>query len=58
MECLGMCKLFKIKHITLLEGATFLRNKQKIAFFLVKCTFFGSKENTISFVALNLLKTL
>ena len=37
---IGKCKLFKIKHITLLEGEPFLRNKHKIAFFFKKCTFF------------------
>ena len=42
------CKLFRIKHIILLEGETFLRNKHDIAFFEIKCTFFGRKENTIS----------
>ena len=45
---IGKCKLFKIKHITLLEGETFLRNKHEIAFYEIKCTFFGRKENTIS----------
>ena len=46
---IGKCKLFRIKHITLLEGETFLRNKHEIAFFEIKCTlFFGRKENTIS----------
>ena len=45
---IGKCKLFRIKHITLLEGETFLRNKHEIAFFERKCTFFGRKENTIS----------
>ena len=44
---IGKCKLFRIKHITLLEGETFLRNKHEIAFFEIKCTFFGRKENTI-----------
>ena len=44
---IGKCKLFSRKHITLLEGETFLRNKHDIAFFEVKCTFFGRKENTI-----------
>ena len=45
---MGKCKLFRIKHITLLGAETFLRNKQKIAFcFLKNCTFFGRKENTI-----------
>ena len=42
------CKLFRIKHNTLLEGETFLINKHKTAFFEMKCTFFGRKENTIS----------
>ena len=46
---IGKCKLFRIKHITVLEGETFLRNKHDIAFFEIKCTFFGRKENTISF---------
>ena len=45
---IGKCKLFRIKHITLLEGETFLRNKHDIAFFEINCTFFGRKENTIS----------
>ena len=44
---IGKCKLFSIKHITVLEGETFLRNKHEIAFFEIKCTFFGRKENTI-----------
>ena len=44
---IGKCKLFRIKHITLLEGETFLRNKHVIAFFEIKCTFFGRKENII-----------
>ena len=39
---------FRIKHTTLLEGETVLRNKHKIAFFEIKCTFFDRKENTIS----------
>ena len=46
---IGKCKLFRIKHITRLEGETFLRNKHEIAFFEIKCTFFGRKENTISY---------
>ena len=33
--------------IGVLEGETFLRNKHEIAFFEIKCTFFGRKENTI-----------
>ena len=37
------CKLFRIKHSTLLEDETFLRNKQKITFFWIKCTFFWIK---------------
>ena len=45
---IGKCKLFRIKHITLLEGETFLRNKHEIAFFEIKCTFCGRKENTIN----------
>ena len=47
---IGKCKLFRIKRITVLEGETFLRNKHDIAFFEIKCTFFGRKENTISIV--------
>ena len=47
---IGKCKLFTIKHITLSEGETFLRNKYKIEFFLIRCTSFGRKENTISVV--------
>ena len=46
---IGKSKLFRIKHITLLEGKTLLRNKHEIAFFEIKCTFFGRKENTISY---------
>ena len=49
---IGKCKLFRIKHITLLEGETFLRNKHEIASFEIKCTFFGRKENTIRFESL------
>ena len=30
---IGKCKLFRIKHITLLEGETFFRNVYEIAFF-------------------------
>ena len=52
---IGKCKLFRIKHITLLEGETFLRNKPEIAFFEIKCTFFGRKENTIKGNARNLI---
>ena len=44
---IGKCKLFKIKHTTLSEGETFLRNKHDIAFFEIKCTFVDRKENTI-----------
>ena len=47
---IGKCKLFRIKHNTLLEGETFLRNKHEIAFFEIKCTFFGRKENTIRYI--------
>ena len=47
---IGKCKLFSIKHITLLEGEAFLRNKHKITFFLIKCTFYGRKENTINLI--------
>ena len=47
---IGKCKLFRIKYTTLLEGGTFLKNKHKIAFFEIKCTFFGREENAISFV--------
>ena len=44
---IGKCELFRIKHTTLLEGKTFLRNKHKIAFFFkIKCTFIGRKENS------------
>ena len=51
MQCpppLEKCKLFRIKHITLLEGETFFRNKHETEFFEIKCTFFGRKGNTIS----------
>ena len=44
---IGKCKLFRIKHITHLEGETFLRNKHEIAFFEIQCTFCGRKENTM-----------
>ena len=44
---IGKCKLFRIKHTTILEGETFLRNKHKTDFFEIKCTFFGRIENTI-----------
>ena len=47
---IGKSKLFRIKHITLLEGETFLRNKHDIAFFEIKCTFFGREENTIRLI--------
>ena len=46
----GNCKLFRINHTTRLEGETFLRNKHKILFFEIKCTFCGRKENTNSHV--------
>ena len=49
---IGKCKLFRIKLTTLLEGGTFLRTKHKIAFYEIKCTFFGRKENTINFATL------
>ena len=48
MQCppptIGGGKLFRIKN-------TFLRNKHEIAFFffLLKCTTFGRKENTIRY---------
>ena len=45
---IGKWKLFRTKHITILEGDKFLRNKHEIAFFEIKCTFFGRKENTIN----------
>ena len=48
---IGKSKLFRIKHITFLEGETFLRNKHEIAFFEIKCTVFGRKENTLSDLA-------
>ena len=53
---IGKCKLFRIEHIMRLEGETFLRNKHEIAFFEIKCTFFGRKENTIRLFARNLLR--
>ena len=43
------CKLFRIKHTTLLEGETFLKNQPEIAFFEIKCTFFGRKVLKNSF---------
>ena len=51
---IGKCKLFRIKHISLLEAETFLRTKHEIAFFEIKCTFFGRKENTISLMLVEL----
>ena len=33
---IGKCKLFRIKHTTLLESETFLRNNHKIEFFVFK----------------------
>ena len=47
---ISKCELFRIKHITFFEGETFLRNKHEIAFFEIKCTFFGRKENTIKYL--------
>ena len=47
LSTIGRCKLFRIKHTILLEGETFLRNQDEIAFFEIKFTFFGRKENTI-----------
>ena len=44
---IGKCKLFRIKHIIVLEGDTFLTYKHKTAFFEIKYTFFGRKENVI-----------
>ena len=49
LSTIGKCKLFRIKHITRLEGETFLRNKHEIACFEIKCTFFGRKENTVKY---------
>ena len=45
---IGKCKLFSRKHITLLEGETFLRKKHEIVVFEIKCTLIGRKENTIT----------
>ena len=45
---IGKCKLFKIKHTTLLEGSTFFRNKHKIPFFLNKVHFFLVEKKTPS----------
>ena len=45
---IGERELLRIKHTTVLEGVTFLRNKHKIKFFLKKFTFYGRKENIIS----------
>ena len=53
MQCpptIGNCKLFRIKHITRLESETFLRNKHDIAFFEIKCTFFGRKVFSFEYV--------
>ena len=49
LSTIRKCKLFRIKHITILDGETFLRNKHEIAFFEIKCTFFGRKEITINY---------
>ena len=51
---IGKYKLFRIKYITLLEGETFLRNKHDIAFFEIKCTFFGRKETPLDTVIPNI----
>ena len=40
------CKLFGIKHIILLEGETFLRNKHEIAFFEMKSAHFMVEKKT------------
>ena len=43
---IGKCELFRIKHITLLEGEIFVRNKRKIKFFLNKMHFFLVEKKT------------
>ena len=54
---IGKCKLFRIEPTTFLEGETFLRSKDKIAIFEIKCTFFGRKENTINKIAMKSFST-
>ena len=43
---IGKCKLFGIKHITLLEGETFLKNKHEIACFEMKSAHFMVEKKT------------
>ena len=43
---IGKCNLFRIKHITLLEGERFLRKKHKMEL-KTKCIIFSKKKNTI-----------
>ena len=44
---IGKCKLFRIKHITLLEGETFLKNTHKIAFFEKSAHFLVEKKTPL-----------
>ena len=46
LSTIGKCKLFRIKHITFLEGETFLRNKHKIEFSLNKVHIFFVEKKT------------
>ena len=43
-SAIGKCKLFGIKHTTLLEGERFLRNKHKVDFFFNKVHIFWWKR--------------
>ena len=43
---IGKFKQFRIKHTTLLEGETFLRNKHKFEFFLKKVHIFLIEKKT------------
>ena len=52
---IGKCKLFRIKHTTLLEGETFLRNKHKIAFFEISANFLVEKKTSLESHAMVLI---
>ena len=43
-SAIGKCKLFRIKHTTLLEGETFLKNKHEIEFFEINAHFLVEKK--------------
>ena len=54
---IGKCKLFRICYVifTLLEGATFLRNKNEIAFFEMHIFFHMFFKSSVGFVLSNCL---